>query len=416
MNDSRYIDLSDVHPDFNVFRLEKFKLDIERLKINKVCMTEIVNADMMIATFGIDSYTLGCKEVLTQGRNDIKAMGLSHCVIHYMYNYKNFIVAATQDMSDSDFEKLIKTTYEQYMISTSKEAKLNALSRFVVVYGSDDIIDRANSAFYLHRSSQNNFIVASNERELLNTKNKEEVEVFELINYAINENKIIPYYQGIYNNATEKIEKYEALMRIEDSSGKVYPPGMFLDVAKKFKLYHTLSKLMIEKVFSDFDEKESEICINISLFDIESKEFSSWFIDRVKHFSNPNRLTIEFVETENYNTGEKLFDFLNNLKEIGCEIAVDDFGVGFANYTSIISLKPNIIKIDGQIIKNLPTNNDSKIILESICFMSKLIGAKTVAEFVENGEIQEVLLIEKVDYSQGYHFAKPQPLSELDIN
>ncbi len=415
MNGDRYIDLNEVHPDFNVFRLEKFKEDIKRLKINKICMTEIVNADMMIATFGLDSYALGCKEVLTQGRQDIQKMGLGHCVFHYIYNYKNFIVAATEDMSDKDFERLMQETYEQYMISTSKEAQLNALSRFVVVYGSEDIIDRAHSAFYFHRKSQNNYIVASNERELLNTENKQAVEIFDLINYAISEDKVIPYYQGIHNNASGEIDKYEALMRIKDADGKVYPPGMFLNIAKKYKLYHTLSRIMIEKVLSDFENNRKVICINISLFDVENTEFSNWFLERIKRFSNPDRLIIEFVETENYNTGEKLYAFLDDLREIGCEIAVDDFGVGFANYTSIISLKPDIVKIDGEIIKNLPVNPDSRTILESICFMANLIGSKTVAEFVEDEEIQRILIREKVDYSQGYHFAKPQPLEELDI-
>ncbi len=415
MNDVKYIDLNEVHPDYNVFRYEKFLNDVEKLNINKICMTEIVNADMMIATFGLNAYNLGCKEVLTQGRNDIKAMGLSNCIIHYMYNYNNFIVAATEEMSDDDFSKLMQTTYEQYMISSSKSSGLNGLSRFVVVYGKDNLIDRAISAFYLHKKSQNNYIIASNERELLNTENKEAVEVFTLINYAINENKVIPYYQGIHNNENNKIERYEALMRIADSSGKIYPPGLFLGIAKKFKLYHTLSKIMIDEVLNDFENKKSEVCINISLFDVENDEFSTWFIDRIKHFSDPSRLTIEFVETENYNSGEKLYAFLNIVREMGCKIAVDDFGVGFATYTSIISLKPDIIKIDGQIIKNLPNSKNNVTILESISFMSNLIGSKIVAEFVENNDIQKILLAEKVSYSQGYHFAKPKPLEELDI-
>ncbi len=414
MGDKNIINLNDVHPDFNVYRFEKFKLDIEDRRINKICMTEIINADMMIATVGLGAYSLGCKEVLTQGRNDVKAMGLENCLIHYVYNYKNFIVAGTEDISDEDFKKIMQLTYEQYVHSNSKSADLSALSRFVLVFG-DDLIDKARSAFYFHRKTQNNYIIASNERELLNTENKADIETFSLINYAINENKVIPYYQGIYNNAANRIDKYEALMRISDANGKIYAPGMFLDTSKKYKLYSTLSKMLINTALNDFESKQSELCINVSLFDVENDDFVTWFIDRVRNFPQPQNLTIEFVETENYNSGQKLYSFLNTVREFGCKIAVDDFGVGFATYTSIMSLKPDIIKIDGQIIKDLVTNQDNRNILYSINYMSNLIHSKTVAEFVENPDIQEILLAEKIDYSQGYHFSRPLPIEQLDI-
>ncbi len=415
MKNNRYIDLQQVHPDYNVFRYEKFQSDVEELKINKICMTEIMNADMMIATFGQSAYVLGCREVLTKAKKDVEDMGLSGCVIHHMYNYKNFIVAATEDLSDEVFAEIMQKTYEHYMISSSQESGLSALSRFVIVYGRENIIDRAKSAIYLHRKSQTNFIVATNEREVLNTENKESVEIFDLINYAITNDRVIPYYQGIHNNENGKIEKYEALMRITDSDGNVYLPGVFLDIAKRFKLYHSLSKIMIEKVLCDFENRKSEVSINISLFDVENDEFTDWFINRVKEWHNPSRLILEFIETENYNSGEKLYSFLNTVRQIGCKIAVDDFGVGYATYNSIISLKPDIIKIDGEIIRGLINGKDSKIIVQSINFMSKLIDSKIVAEFVENSTIQAMVLSEKISYSQGNHFAKPKPFVELEI-
>ncbi len=415
MEDTRFIDLEKVHPDYNVFRYEKFQEDIEKQKINKICMTEIINADMMIATFGLQDYMLGCKEVLTKGKEEFEEKGLNSCVTHYMYNYKNFIIAANDEVSDEDFLQLMQESYNQYMISKSKLVGLHALSRFVVVFGNENIINRARSAFYLHRKSQNNFIVASNEIELLRTENRVAVEVFNLINYAINENKVIPFYQGIHNNESGKIEKYEALMRIADKNGKIFNPSMFLGISKKFKLYSTLSKIMIDKVLTDFNNKKSEVCINLSLLDVQSSEFTNWFISRIKSFSDPKRLTIEFVETENYNNSKSLYDFLNLTRKLGCKIAVDDFGVGFATFTSIISLKPDIIKIDGQIVKDLSSSEDNKTILYSICYMCNIIGSKTVAEFVETDEVQKILINNKISYSQGYHFALPLPITELNV-
>ncbi len=415
MEKNNIIDLNKVDPDYNVFRYEKFKIDIKEKRINKLCMTEIINADLMIATFGEEVYAAGCKEVLTQGRKDIKAAGLDKVLIHYMYNYKNFIVAGTEDISDEDFERLIKGVYENYVHTTAHEARLSALSRFVLVFG-EDLINRAKSAFYLNRNSQINYIIASDEKEAIEAENISDVEVFDLINYAISNDKVIPYYQGIYNNKLKKIDRYEALMRIADNTNQIYSPASFMKISKKYKLYNTLSKQLISQVLDDFRNIDSEFSINISLFDVENPEFLRWFISVADGYPNIHRLTIEFVETENYNSGQELYSFLNTMRDYGCKIAVDDFGVGFATYTSIIGLKPDIIKIDGEIIKNLTCSSDCRIILESINYMSKLINSKIVAEFVEDEHIQDILEEIKIDYSQGYYFSKPKPFEELNVN
>ncbi len=140
-----------------------------------------------------------------------------------------------------------------------------------------------------------------------------------------------------------------------------------------------------------------------------------WFLQRLTKHTDPSKIIIEFVETENYNTNDVLTAFLREAREIGCKIAVDDFGVGFATYTSIVSLKPDIIKIDGDIIKNIDTSDENKMILDSICYMAKLIGAQMVAEFVENESIQQVVEQNNVRYSQGYHFSKPAIFEAQDI-
>ncbi len=410
------INLNDVHPNYNVFRYEKYLQDVPRLKINKICMTEIVNADMMIATFGAKAYADACKEVLTLGKLGIKNLGLSNVIRYYTYNYKNFIVAGTDAISDEHFRQIIEGIYNQYMISSSSSSGLSGISRFVLAMGNDDLVDKALSAFYLHRNSQNNFIVATNEKEVLNAANNQDVDIFNLLNYAITHNKVIPFYQGINNNATNKIDKYEALMRISDETGMLYYPNNFLQTAKKYKLYNTLSKVMIDNVLNNFENIPYEVSINISMLDVESNEFTSWFINRIANYNDPSRIIIEFVESENYNDSKKLHNFLNAIRSLGCKIAVDDFGVGYSTYTSIISLKPDFIKIDGTIIKDLVTNNDNNLILESICYMSKLIGSKIVAEFVENKDIQDILKDNNVQYSQGYHFAKPEPFYNLQFN
>ncbi len=204
-------------------------------------------------------------------------------------------------------------------------------------------------------------------------------------------------------------------MRVVGEDGKIYPPGFFLEPSKKLKMYLSLSKVLIDKALTLFEHKQSILSVNITLYDIQSEDFRAWLLNRLKLHPSPEKVIIEFVETENYSKDNRLFEFLIQVREIGCMIAVDDFGVGYATYSSIISLKPEVIKIDGDIISTLATNNDSKIILSSICYIANLIGSETVAEFVENSEIQDIVTEQKIIYSQGYHFAKPECFDKLDI-
>ncbi len=400
---------------FGIASHVKYAEDIETKGLNKLCMTDVVNADLSIAMVGEEEYMTGCKEVLATITHALKDYGLDSSIFLYSYSYKNFIIAANDGISNENFTNLMQAFYNSYELSTASNNKLSALSRFVLVFGKEDMLNRAVSAHYLNKTSQINFFVATNEKELMRSEMQQNMAVFDLINYAISNDTIVPFYQGIINNKTGKITKYEALIRIYDVKGKLHPPASFLATAKELKLYPKISKIMLDKALRDFENKSAELSLNISLLDIQSEEFCEWFLDRVAKHPSPSRVIIEFLETENYNTDNILNNFISSIRALGCKIAVDDFGVGFATYTSIISLKPDIVKIDGSIIKNLLSNEENKLVLDSICYMSKLIHSQTVAEYIENEAIQKIILENNIDFSQGYFFAKPMPFHELDI-
>ncbi len=400
---------------YNVASYEKFLHDLQDKQFNKMCMSEIVNADLMIASFGEEKYSHGVADVLQDIQNAVKALGLAEVVFVYAFTYKNFIIAATPLMPDEDFKKFIYGMYQQYELATSQATELAGISRFVVVFGEEDMIGRAKSTLYFYRKTQENFIISSNEKEIMFNEFLNNVEVFDLLNFAIKNDRIVPFYQGIVDNKTGKIVKYEALMRIFDKDNKMQTPAVFLGGAKTFKIYHHISKMMLDQAMTEFEDLPYELGLNISLYDVLSADFKAWFLDRIRKHPNPAQLTVEFVETENYSSDDVLVDFLTDVKKAGCKIALDDFGSGFATYSAIISLKPDYIKVDGSIIKNLINNPENKIILDSICYMAKLINAKIVAEFIETDAIQKVVLSCDVDKSQGYLFSKPLPLSELEF-
>ncbi len=402
-----------VDPNLRVANTAKLHLDLKEFSFNKLCMTQVINADLSIAAYGEDVYYAGCRDVLHNVQAALNEFGLDKAIYLYSYNYSNFILAANDNISKEDFLDVMKKFYIQFESAASSQVDVSGVSRFAVVLQEDRLIERAIHGLMSGKDTQDNFIITPDVLDVASSI-KNDANILDLINFAMAGKRVIPYYQGIRNNKTGKIEKYEALMRLMDKDGKIYSPAQFLDIAKKYKIYNRLSQIMIKRALLEFRDRPEQLSINISAYDISNEHFRTWFYRQLGKYPNCDRVVVEFVETENYQD-EMLFDFIEKVRSFGCSISVDDFGSGYATYTTIISLSPAFIKIDGTIIKDIATSEKNVIILRSICFMANLIKAKTIAEFVENEDIQAILEQYGVNYSQGYYYSKPQPINELPV-
>ena len=149
--------------------------------------------------------------------------------------------------------------------------------------------------------------------------------------------------------------------------------------------------------------------INLSFKDILNYEFIDYLdniLEKLK-FEDRNRLVFEILESENLSDYDFLEEFVLKYKKLGVKIAIDDFGSGYSNFIRIIRLKPDYLKIDGSLIKNIDKDNNSYEIVKSIIAFSKTLNIRTIAEYVHSEEIFNLLLELGVDEFQGYYFGKP---------
>ncbi len=147
----------------------------------------------------------------------------------------------------------------------------------------------------------------------------------------------------------------------------------------------------------------------MSFKDILNYEFIDYLdnvLEKLK-FEDRNRLVFEILESENLSDYDFLEEFVLKYKKLGVKIAIDDFGSGYSNFIRIIRLKPDYLKIDGSLIKNIDKDNNSYEIVKSIIAFSKTLNIKTIAEYVHSEEIFNLLLELDVDEFQGYYFGKP---------
>ena len=183
---------------------------------------------------------------------------------------------------------------------------------------------------------------------------------------------------------------------------------MFLDTAKETRQYHELTKIIIKKSFEIIQKTDAVFSINISILDIIDKEITTFIYQSMDKYNVGGKLIFEILETEDIKDVDALLEFITNIRKYGAKIAIDDFGSGYSNFTYFSMMKPDFLKIDGSLIKDINNNSTNYYIVEAIVKFAKSLNIKTVAEFVSTKEIYKTLLTLNIDYMQGYYFSEPK--------
>ncbi len=280
-----------------------------------------------------------------------------------------------------------------------------------IVFDRIDSLEKAQMALKKTKATSASYLAYSKQ---VDTKERSEaiLQIRQSIRYALEHNNVVPFFQPITNNKGE-ITKYESLIRIiefENGIKKVIGPDSFLEISKQNGFYVDITKRMIISSFAIFIHKNEKISINISPNDLFNISITDMLIKNIKRFDVPSNIVIEITEQESIEDFERLVHAIRMLRNLGVLIAIDDFGSGYANYAHILAIKPDYLKIDGSLIKNILTDKDSKILVKSIVSFAKELGIITIAEYVATEEIYELLKEFGVDEYQGYYFGKPQDL------
>lgn len=272
-----------------------------------------------------------------------------------------------------------------------------------------EIILHADMALKLAKQTRKNYLFYD---ESLHIKEDYENNLLWIkrLRNAIDDNRIVPFFQPIVNAKTLKIEKYEALVRIIEEDGTIISPFHFLEISKKVKLYHQITTIMIDKVFDEMQHHQNLQCsINLSIEDIQDGFMNAYILNKIKCCPYGNRIIFEILESEGISNYETINAFITEVKKYGAKIAIDDFGAGYSNFAYITKLDIDFIKIDGSIIRDINTNTTSQIITKTIIDFASQLGIETVAEFVHNEDVHNYLKHLPLNHLQGYYFGEPKP-------
>jgi len=278
-------------------------------------------------------------------------------------------------------------------------------------FGTDDVLGNARYGIKSLSNKKENFIIVDYSLQEETQKVQDNLNVISILQKAISEFNIVSYFQPIVDNKTKEIEKYESLVRLIDNDDNVIPPAVFLEMAKKGKYYSQITSLVLDNSFEILNIVDTGVSVNISVLDIELSAIREKIYTLLEqNKDDAKRITFELLEDEDVKDFSIIHNFIKKVKSYGVKIAIDDFGIGYSNYERLLRFEPDILKIDGSLIKNIGTDTYSLSIVNSIVVFAKDQDIKIVAEYVENEEIFNIIKDLGIDYSQGYYFGKPESL------
>lgn len=247
----------------------------------------------------------------------------------------------------------------------------------------------------------------SREREKTRLRN---INVADELITALNDKRIRIAYQPIVDSTTCDAMMYECLVRMEQPDGTIVAAGHFVPVAEKLGLIGLIDYRVMELAVETLRIRpDVKLSLNVSGRTTGDR---LWRDTLAAHLNMDRglaeRLVIEITETVAIHEASELSEFVATFRELGCQIAIDDFGAGYTSFRNLKTLDVDLVKIDGSFVIDLATNPDNQFFVRTLVDLARNFNLPTVAEWVSNEE--EVVMLRNlgVEYLQGFYLGEPR--------
>lgn len=288
-----------------------------------------------------------------------------------------------------------------------------------------NVMATADTACYGAKDSGRNRIHIAEEHETDIESRRDEMQWVSKISKALEENNFALHYQSIYqlNQLEQESFGIEILVRMKNIDNELIPPRAFIPAAERYNLMSQIDRWVIDNTFNwlskniEISSSLNKCAINLSGQSIGDEDFLSFIKSRLSAYDiDPAKICFEITETAAISNLNKATSFISELKNLGCFFALDDFGSGLSSFAYLKNLPVDYIKIDGMFVRDIANDPIDQEMVRSITSIAIAMNKKTIAEFVENDEIKDILADMGVDYVQGYGIAKPLPLEALTVD
>jgi len=238
------------------------------------------------------------------------------------------------------------------------------------------------------------------------------IELLPMIHEALLDNRLLLAFQPVVEKHSQRTHYYECLARVLDKEGHILSAAQFISCCEKTSLIHLIDQKIQQLAIEELIKNRSlRLAINVSAITASNFEW----LALLKTYINARpdlrgRLIIEITETSVFHNIEESIQFMARLRDLGCEVSIDDFGAGYMSLAHLKSDLVQTVKIDSQFTKNLTSASSDNQFTYAIIALAQSLGIKCVAEGVEDAKTQTYLAQQNIDFLQGYHIGKPLPI------
>jgi diguanylate cyclase (GGDEF)-like protein len=290
-----------------------------------------------------------------------------------------------------------------------------AVSAGVVVFPQQsktavDVMTKAEGALLAAKTAGRDCVSVYTLSEAQRQDFRASMTIGEEVKQALRDDRLILAYQPVVEAAGHRVQWYECLLRMRDREGQLVPAGKFIPVVEQLGLMRAIDRHVLDLAMADLmAHPHVTLAINISGLTAADR---SWLRALVAHLRGrpevARRLIVEITETAALHDIEDSARFVATVRDLGCQVAIDDFGAGYTTFRHLKALTVDIVKIDGSFIRQIRDCRENQLFVRNLLSLARAFSLATVAECVEDGEAAAYLAEEGLDFLQGWHFGKPE--------
>ncbi len=280
----------------------------------------------------------------------------------------------------------------------------------------DELLVRADLAMYEAKEDGRNRAAVADPADGQRHRLRARVRWTQRIQHALEHERFVLLRQPIVDLARGRVDRHELLLRLRDDDGDLVPPGAFLPVAEQSGQIREIDRWVVGQAVGMLERFAREgrrdvLEVNLSGASLTDRHTMDAIVRQVAAAPiDRSRLVLEVTETAAIVNVARAREFAGRLYALGCQFALDDFGSGFGSFYYLKHLPFDSLKIDGDFIRELPTSPRDQLTVKAIVDIARGLGKTTIAEYVQDAPTLDLLAGLGVDFAQGFHVGRPQPL------
>jgi len=363
-------------------------------------------------TYGFD---VGDEVIAIVGKRLARVLRGKDCIGRFSSNKFGVVLHNCNAESVEAIARRLMAAIGDSVVDASVGAVATTLSVGAVILpehasSAQSAIGRALHALDIARGQRGNQFSRYVPCERKESERRRNVVIADEIIRALNDRRMLIALQPIVTSLSHEPELYECLLRMRRLDGSVVSASEFIHVAEQFGLAKLVDYRVLELAIDLLRASpDIKLALNVSAATATDPQWMAGLEGFTgKDRSILERLTVEITETVAISDVKAALTFVSMLKELGCRVALDDFGAGYTSFRSLRELGVDMVKIDGSFIKNLGTDAEDEMFVRTLIDLARSFGIVTVGEWV--GDEKTVKLLEKagVSYMQGYFFGRPE--------